>query len=284
MSEGVVGLGGLFGDPPREFGLCPNWWWEGGVVSEEKLSWMLSEMARVGVGATFFYMRYSGDEPFAVVPAYGSDEFYELFEFSLGEHRRLGLGAYFSEWTGAHPVAERVGGAEAGLGGWRLVVGGGLSVGVGDRVVVVVPGGVEVLCAAAFRVGRLGVLDVGSRVELLGGVVGGSVVWVAPEAGWRVVVVWAEAHGVDWLNPVVAERWAESLWGPFWSGWVGLFLTRFGGMCRTSWMCCRVMWCGRRRCWSGLSPIVGMTLGRGWWGCFLMWVGTRSGSGAIFMG
>ena len=127
VSESVVGLGGLFGDPPREFGLCPNWWWEGGVVSEEKLSWMLSEMARVGVGATFFYMRYSGDEPFAVVPAFGSDKSYELSEFSLSEHRRLGLGAYFSEWTGAHPVAERVGGPEGGLGGlggWRLAVGG----------------------------------------------------------------------------------------------------------------------------------------------------------------
>ena len=73
------GGGGLFGAPPREFGLGPNWWWEGGVVSEEKLSWMLSEMARVGVGATFFYMRYSGDEPFAVVPAFGSDECVRVF-------------------------------------------------------------------------------------------------------------------------------------------------------------------------------------------------------------
>ena len=55
------------------------------------------------------------------------------------------------------------------VGGWRLVVGGGLSAGVGGSGGGGGAGGVEVLCAAAFRVGRLGVLDAGSRVGMLVG-------------------------------------------------------------------------------------------------------------------
>ena len=62
----------LFADPPPEYGLYPNWWWEGGAVTKEKLTWQAEQMKRAGSFGTFFYLRYVEDEPFAISAAYGA--------------------------------------------------------------------------------------------------------------------------------------------------------------------------------------------------------------------
>ena len=209
-------LVGKFSDPPLEYGLYPCWWWEGDVVCKEKITWQLEEMKKVGTAGTWFYMRYTADEPFAVNPAYRSDEFFELFRFSLEEHRRLGMEAYFSEWTGQRPIEAELcdgGTASAELAGRCLVLHEAESNGAG-AVKVEVPAGEEVLSAAAYKVVGSG-LDGASRIELLETVKGGGVTWEAPEAGWLLAVVTSRTQGVNWLDHKVADRWLEKTYKPF---------------------------------------------------------------------
>ena len=97
-----------FKHPPPEYGLYPCWWWEGEPITKEKLTWTLEQMKQVGTYATFFYLRSAEDNPFALVPAFGSNEFYELFKYSLEEHRRLDMKAYFSEWSGANSIESQI--------------------------------------------------------------------------------------------------------------------------------------------------------------------------------
>lgn len=209
-------LVGQFLDPPLEYGLYPGWWWEGEVVCKEKITWQLEEMKKIGTAGTFFYMRYTADEPFAVNPAYRSDEFFELFRFSLEEHQRLGMEAYFSEWTGQRSIESEIcegGTASAELAGRRLVLHEAASKAAG-AIEVEVPAGEEVLSAGAYKVVGNG-LDGGSRVELLDTFDGSRVSWEAPGAGWLLAVVSSCRHGVNWLNHKVADRWLEKTYKPF---------------------------------------------------------------------
>ena len=200
-----------FADPPAEYGLYPCWWWEGAPVNRAKITWQLEEMKRVGTFGTFFYLRFSADESFAVVPAYGSDEFLELFRYSLEEHRRLGMEAYFSEWTGQRSVAAQILSdptAYAALAGRRLVLHEHETASAGP-VQMAIPPDEEVLSAAAYRMLPSG-LDEGSRRELTDTVEDGHVRWDAPGAGWLLTVVTSQTHGLDYLNHAVADRWVEN--------------------------------------------------------------------------
>ena len=205
-----------FADPPTKYGLYPNWWWEGDVMTREKVTWQVEQMKRVGSYGTFFYTRYIHDEPFALVPAYGTEEFYSLFRHALEEHRRLGMQMYFSEWTGAHPVADSIGRDPevwAALSGRRLVLHEEESKGAGS-LQIGIPQGEEVLSAAAYRVTPDG-LDEGSRRDLTRSIEGSRLEWDAPEAGWLATVITSQRHGLDWTNPTVADRWLEAVWGPY---------------------------------------------------------------------
>ena len=205
-----------FADPPAEYGLYPCWWWEGERVNKEKLTWQLEEMKKVGTFATFFYLRCSEDEPFALVPAYGSDEYLDLFRHSLEEHRRLGMQAYFSEWTGQRSVADQILSdpvAHMALAGQRLVLHERETTSAGV-VRLKIPADEDVLSAAAYRV-RGGSLAQGSRQDLRERFEGGWLRWEAPDSGWLVAVVTSQTHGLDFLNHGVADRWVENLWRPY---------------------------------------------------------------------
>ena len=203
-----------FADPPLEYGLYPGWWWEGAAVCKEKLTWQLEEMKKVGTGGTWFYLRCSRDEPFAVMPAYRSEEFYDLFKYSLEEHRRLGMQAFFSEWTGQRSVQDEVlGDGSDELIGRRLVLHEQESTAAGP-ISVKIPSDDEVISAAAYRMTPRG-LDGSSRLELLDTVKEGRVTWKAPEAGWLLSVVTSRAYSVDWLSPKVADRWLDKVYGAF---------------------------------------------------------------------
>ena len=202
---------GHFPDPPIEYGLYPGWWWEGAPLCKEKLTWQLEEMKKVGTAGTWFYLRYSRDEPFALVPAYRSDEFFEFFRYSLEEHRRLGMEAYFSEWTGQRSVQSEIEGSE--LAGRCLALHEQESSGAGV-VRVEIPQGEEILAAAAYRMTVEG-LDGASRRELLDSIEDGQVKWDAPEAGWLLTVVTSRTYGVNWLDRAVADNWLEKVYGPF---------------------------------------------------------------------
>lgn len=205
-----------FADPPPEFGLYPCWWWEGQRVTKEKITWQLEEMKKAGTFGTFFYLRYGGEEPFAVTPAYGTNEFLDLFRFSLEEHRRLGMEAYFSEWTGQHSIADQIHADPAAyerLTGARLVLHAKASETAG-LVQVEIPIIEEVLCAAAYRM-IPGGLDWESRVELNDRVENGLLKWHAPESGWLLTVVSSRKHGLNYLDHELTDYWIENLWKPY---------------------------------------------------------------------
>ena len=205
-----------FTDPDLEYGLYPCWWWEGAPICKEKLTWQLEEMKRVGSAGTFFYLRYTGDDRYAVVPKYGSDEFFEMFKFSLEEHRRLGMKAYFSEWTGENAIENELAddpAERATLTGRRLVLHESQSEAPGPLRLDIPPAD-EILCAAAYRITQDG-LDADSRVELLDAVAGNTLTWIAPDAGWSLTAVASQASGLDWLNTGVADRWVANLYKPF---------------------------------------------------------------------
>jgi len=205
-----------FIDPPQEYGLTACWWWEGQTVTKERLTWQLEEMKKSGTSATYFYLRYCGEDPFALVPAYGSDEFLDLFRYSIEEHRRLGMEAYFSEWTGQRSVVdqiasdpkdyEQLAGKRLGLHEQQSETSGSLQ--------IEIPSGEEVLSAAAYKMSSNG-LDEGSRQELKHSIRDRVLTWEAPEAGWLLTIVTSQTHSVDWLNHSVADRWVEQLWRPY---------------------------------------------------------------------
>ena len=214
-------LRSAFADPPAEYGPYPGWWWEGAPVCREKLTWQLEEMKKVGTAGTFFYLRLTAPELYAGVPAYGSDEFLELFRHALQEHRRLGMQAFFSEWTGARGVADQIlsdPDASKKLAGQRLVLHEQRTTTAGP-VRMQIPPGQEAVSAAAYRLlpGRHDTLDPDSRLDLLDTVdAGGRLRWQPPDDdAWLVAFITSEPHSIDWLNPGVADHLVAKLWGPY---------------------------------------------------------------------
>lgn len=206
-----------FDDPPLEYGLYPCWWWDGGqLVTREKLTWQLEQMREVGTFATFFYLRYAGEHPYAPNPAYGSDKFMQLFIHSLKEHKRLGMHAYFSEWTGQYSVETQIARdpqSYAALVGGRLVLHEKTSA-TTESLKIIIPSGEEVLSATAYRTTPEG-LDATSRHDLTPYIKDHQLEWIAPDSGWIATIVTREEHGLDWTNPAVADRWIDSVWGPY---------------------------------------------------------------------
>lgn len=90
----------LFRDPPAEYGDFATWFWETGTLTRERITWQLEQMKAAGVSGTWYYPRFVGTEPLASGPPYWSDEWRAIFNHSVAEHRRLGMKAGFSDWTG----------------------------------------------------------------------------------------------------------------------------------------------------------------------------------------
>ena len=89
-----------FGDPPAEYGPVDCWWWEAGELDRDRMRWQLEEMKRKGVSGTWYYPRLFGGHPMQGEPDYWSDEWWEMYRFSLQEHERLGMVAWTTDWSG----------------------------------------------------------------------------------------------------------------------------------------------------------------------------------------
>ena len=196
------------------------WWWEAGELDREKMRWQLEEMKRKGVSGTWYYPRLFDGHPLQGEPAYWSDEWWEMFRFSLQEHERLGMVAWTTDWSGVSgPTrpsevfpnklrAQRE--REPWLWGRRLAMHrreatapGPLAIQLGEQETL--------LWAAAFRNSRHG-LDERSRRDLAAE--GRTITWQAPEAGWTLTAVVSQPHDLDYLDRRVAERWIDLLLAP----------------------------------------------------------------------
>ena len=204
----------LFQDPPAEYGDFATWFWETGSLTRERITWQLERMKAAGVSGTWYYPRYVGTEPLATDPPYWSDEWREIFNHSVAEHRRLGMKAGFSDWTGRGYWQDRLRAesrARPELAGQRLVCHEATAAGGGPVVEVIVPEAESVISASAFPVaGSAGDdLDGDSRIDLSDHFAGDTLTWSAPSGTWRVIVVSSERHDLDYLNPAVVTRWLQ---------------------------------------------------------------------------
>ena len=204
----------LFENPPAEYGDFATWFWETGTLTRERITWQLERMKAAGVSGTWYYPRYVGTEPLATDPPYWSDEWREIFNHSVAEHRRLGMKAGFSDWTGRGYWQDRLreeGQARPELIGQRLVCHEATAAGGGPVVEVIVPEAESVISASAFPVaGSAGDdLDGDSRIDLSDHFAGDTLTWSAPSGTWRVIVVSSERHDLDYLNPAVVTRWLQ---------------------------------------------------------------------------
>ena len=171
--------------------------------------------------ATWYYPRLFGGHPLPGEPEYWSDEWWEMYRFSLQEHERLGMVAWTTDWSGVsgptRPAevfpnklrAQRS--QEPWLWGRRLAMHrreaaapGPLAIQLGERE--------NLLWAAAFRNDSHG-LDERSRHDLAAE--GRTIAWQAPEAGWTLTAVVSQPHDLDYLDRRVAERWIELLLVPY---------------------------------------------------------------------
>ena len=203
----------LFQNPPAKYGDFATWFWETGTLTKERITWQLEQMKAAGVSGTWYYPRYVGTEPLATDPPYWSDGWREIFNHSVKEHRRLGMKAGFSDWTGRGYWQDRLreeSRTRPELIGQRLVC-HEATARDGAPVQMVVPGSESVISASAFRVaGSAGDdLDGDSRIDLSDRFDGLTLTWSAPRGGWRVIVVTSVSHDLDYLNPAVVTRWLE---------------------------------------------------------------------------
>ncbi|MFH1738463.1 MAG: glycosyl hydrolase [bacterium] len=199
-----------FSDPPAEYRPVDCWWWEAGRLSREQMRWQLEELKSKGVGGTWYYPRLVYGQPLSCIPHYWTDEWWEFTKFAMTEHRRLGMRAWFSDWT-AHrffqnKVLEETE-DDPSLGGHRLQIHEAESTGKGI-VQIEIPEGEKVLTAAAYR--KVGdSLDSSSKKDLTDAVQNNKLTWSAPEAGWLLATVTSAPWDLDYLNRRVAERWID---------------------------------------------------------------------------
>jgi len=199
-----------FRDPPAEYRPIDCWWWDAGHLSEERIRWQLEELKAKGVGGTWYYPRFVRGQPLSCVPHYWTDEWWGFTKFAMNEHRRLGMRAWFSDWT-AHQFFQNSVREEAkkdpSLVGRRLLIHEAESSGE-ERILIEIPEGEEVLTAAAYR--KIGnSLDPASRVGLEDAVRENKLAWKTQEAGWLLAVVTSAPFDLNYLDRRVAERWLK---------------------------------------------------------------------------
>ena len=221
-----------FTDPSAEYGPMDCWWWEAAHFNHDKARWQLEELKKKGVAGTWYYPRWVYNEPLSADPPYWSEKWWELQDFSMEEHQKLGLVHWFSDWTSHQFHQNRVRQERAQVPeyeGRRLVIHQQISH-LSESIQIDIPAEEEILDAAAYQiVGDH--LDFASRQDLSNKVQNQRLNWKAPEAGWLVAVIATQPYDLDYLNKRVIDRWNESFLGEYQqrlSKYVGGTLAAYG--------------------------------------------------------
>ncbi len=205
-----------FRDPSSEYGPIDCWWWEAGRLSQERMRMQLEDMKEKGIAGTWYYPRFSKGEPLQSDPPYWTDGWWDFTRFSMEEHKRLGLAAWFSDWTGLGLFQDKVreeGREHPELVGRRLAIHERETTGPGP-VRIEIPAEEEILHAAAYRKTDSG-LDCASEEVLTHAVVNNRLTWAASGEGWTVTVITARPRDLDYLNGAVVNRWLELMLGMY---------------------------------------------------------------------
>jgi len=77
-----------------------------------------------------------------------------------------------------------------------------------------IPAEEQILHASAYEMNDAG-LDYSSRIDLVEHIDGNHLTWDSPGSNWKIMVVVAQPHDLDYLNPVVANSWMDLLMGEY---------------------------------------------------------------------
>ena len=205
-----------FAQPQADYGPIDCWWWEAAHLDKEKMRWQLEELQDKGVAGTWYYPRYIGEEDMACRPRYWTEEWWDLTEFAVEEHERLGLAYWFSDWTAHEFIQDKLRAeveAHPEFRGRRLVMHQEEATGPGP-LALKADAGEEVLDAAAFRTADGG-LDYATRVDLTAELNDGQLQWRAESSGWILTMVCVRPFDLDYINPELTARWIEILLGTY---------------------------------------------------------------------
>ena len=211
-----------FRDPASKYGPIDCWWWEAAHLSKEKITLQLEELKAKGLAGTWFYPRFVRGEPLQSDPPYWTERWWEFTSFSMQEHRRLGLIAWVSDWTGNELFQDKLRSEHKDhpeLMGQRLAIHEQEATWRRNwrepcRIEIEIPAEERILYAAAYRKAGDG-LDFSSHWPLNDAIVGNRLTWSAPEQGCLVTVVTAQPHDLNYLDKAVADRWLELLLGEY---------------------------------------------------------------------
>lgn len=205
-----------FAAPPNEYRPIDCWWWEGGILTEERLREQITDMYAKGVGGTWLYPRFGASQPQSSEPGFWTEGWWEFVRFALDEQHRLGMVQYANDWLGRldkgyfQSLLRQEAKQNPRLVGQRLVAHFARST-AEETLSLRVPTGEHILSAAAYQLqeAREDAVDDDSRIDLIDAVNGNELTWEAPGPEWLVVVVTSQPHDLNYLERHVADRWIE---------------------------------------------------------------------------
>ena len=200
-----------FKDPPPEYGIYPNWWWEGSKIDKNVINYLVKELKRIKSYGTMFYIRFHNDEPYSINPPYGSPKYYELMEHAINEHKKHGMVFYFSEWTGQNPIENQLNSNK--LIGQRLKIYEKTS-NQSELLSIKIPVQQKLLFSGAYKI-ISGKLDIESYTPITKSKNQSEIEWNAPEENWILIAITSYNTGLDWVNKEVGTQWFNSVWVPY---------------------------------------------------------------------
>ena len=162
----------LFRDPPQEYAPVDCWWWEAGALNEDRMRIQLEEYKEQGIGGTFYYPRFLLGEEHGSDPAYWSDQWWHFMDYSMAEHKKIGLKAWLSDWSWFQFTQDQL---RADTMRQSELLGHGLAIhqetinarSAADNATIAIPDGAELLAAGAYEVNEsTGAVDPSSWREV----------------------------------------------------------------------------------------------------------------------
>lgn len=215
-----------FDKPPASYGPVPFWWWHGEPLTRERIGWQLEQLQAQGVaGVNVNYQHDSNMKTIPGEPPLFSEEWWELWQWTVEECSRRGMAIGFDDYTLAWPdkgeIALKLTQGNPELVGARLEAISAVAQ-PGETVTIPAPEKKSrTVMAAAYPVEE-GELDAAcvwmppaADITLTEN---GHLQWTAPERDervWRVVWVVAVSGGLDPTHPALGRGLIDVYYEPF---------------------------------------------------------------------
>lgn len=203
----IDGLLQDLGNPPREYGPVPFYWWSGEPLNRERLAWQLERLDGCGVaGVNVNYTHAIDSSAVPGDPPYFSPEWWDLWKWFVGECGKRGMAVGFDDYVVTFIPKGRIGSklfADPSLRASNLHCAVTDAEGGVPLCLEAGEGGEFVRCVA-YRLSD-GAVSPGSAVDLSSRWDGG-LSWTPPAGAWRVAAVTRHAvYAIDPLNSATSE-------------------------------------------------------------------------------